>query len=122
MKRQNTLAAVAALICVLSGSAFAKPEKNDATIAKGKTAYTTNCASCHGDKGDGQGSAGKFLKPPPRNFTNAKEKWKAKKDEAGLFETVSKGLPNTTMVGFGHLSEDDRWAIVYYVQTLMPKK
>jgi mono/diheme cytochrome c family protein len=104
----------------------AKPEKNDATIAQGKSAYTTNCLSCHGEKGDGEGPAGKFLNPKPRNFTDAKAKWKSKKfkdakSEEALFDTVTNGLPNTSMVGFNYVKEEDRWAIVYYVQSLMPK-
>ncbi len=30
--------------------------------------YSTFCASCHGEKGDGKGPAGMALKPVPRNF------------------------------------------------------
>ena len=41
-----------------------------ADAAAGKTAYTTNCASCHGDTGKGDGPVGAVLPPPsPRDFS-----------------------------------------------------
>src|SRR5579871_5582326 len=30
--------------------------------------YSESCAECHGDKGHGDGPAGKYLKPPPTDF------------------------------------------------------
>lgn len=37
---------------------------------KGKAPFTTYCASCHGEKGDGNGPAGAALNPKPRNFND----------------------------------------------------
>jgi cytochrome c553 len=42
--------------------------KGDA--AKGEATYKTMCASCHGEKGDGNGPAGAALNPKPTNFTD----------------------------------------------------
>src|SRR2546422_8321702 len=39
-----------------------------AMIARGKDIYTTRCAVCHGDTGDGKGPAGVALPPKPSNF------------------------------------------------------
>src|SRR5690349_8195591 len=37
-------------------------------IDKGKTTFSTTCASCHGADGKGDGVAGATLNPKPRNF------------------------------------------------------
>ena len=89
-------------------------------IKKGKAAYTTNCMTCHGEKGDGQGPAGVALKPAPRNF--AKDPFKKGDKTEQIVETITKGLPGTTMVPYGHLPEADRWAIAHYIQTFRPAK
>lgn len=39
-------------------------------LAAGKASYTTFCASCHGDSGKGDGSAGTTLETRPRDFTD----------------------------------------------------
>ena len=36
--------------------------------AAGKTPYTTNCVSCHGETGKGDGPVGLVLQPPPPDF------------------------------------------------------
>ena len=55
--------ALAALVAGMAPAAFA----GDA--AAGKTIYTTNCVSCHGDTGKGDGPVGVALQPPPRDFS-----------------------------------------------------
>ena len=37
---------------------------------------------------------------------------------AGVFETLSTGVKGTAMVPFKQLSEEDRWAVAYYVMSL----
>ena len=82
-------------------------------LKKGETSYKTNCTICHGDKGDGNGVAGAALSPKPRNF--ATDKFKAGTKPEQIFNTVTKGLPGTAMASFGHLSEEERWGLTYYV-------
>lgn len=94
----------------------AAPKLTTELLEKGKTSYTTNCMACHGDKGDGNGVAGAMMNPKPRNFVSDKFK-KGDKPE-NVFKTISTGLPNTSMMSFGHLSEEEQWALTYYVLNL----
>ena len=48
--------------------------------AAGKALYTTNCESCHGPTGKGDGPVGKSLNPPPRDYTKGEFKFDTDKD------------------------------------------
>jgi len=80
------------------------------------TLYIQRCASCHGDKGHGDGPAGKYLQPPPADLaTSLKGKtddWIAKVIKSG---GVSVGL-SPTMVPNPDLSEDQIKGLVDYVK------
>ncbi|HYO65039.1 MAG TPA: cytochrome c [Archangium sp.] len=103
---------------VVSGSAVGAetPKATPELLAKGKTAYTTNCQSCHGEKGEGNGPAGTYLVPKPRNFVAETFKKGSKPEE--IFKTLTTGIPGSTMVPFAHLPEQDRWALTHYVLEL----
>lgn len=109
------------VLAVLTISTFAfaqvKPMKSTPELlAKGKTSFTTNCAVCHGEKGDGNGPAGAAMSPKPRNF--AKDKFKKGDKPEQVFQSITKGLEGTAMAPFGHLPEDERWGLTYYVLSL----
>jgi high-affinity iron transporter len=89
------------------------PKPTPALLERGKTLYASNCLGCHGAKGDGKGPAGAYLLPKPRNFTAEPFKKGNKPEE--VFQTLSTGIPASTMVSFGKLPEQERWALVYYV-------
>ncbi len=92
------------------------PKKTPDLLTQGKKLYEQNCMTCHGPKGDGKGPAGVLLKPPPRNFDRPLDQWTySKGDLKKVFDVISKGVPNTGMVAWSHLSEQNRWALVYYV-------
>jgi len=59
MKKGGVIAAVDLNLVQAPSSEF---------IAKGKVLFNTNCKSCHGEKGLGDGPAGAKLNPQPRNF------------------------------------------------------
>ncbi len=101
----------------LTAADFSKPSPD--LMEKGKKAYVTNCVSCHGDLGDGNGPAGQFLKPKPRDFS--KEAFKNGDKPEEIFSTITKGLPGTLMVGYAHLPEETRWALAHYVKSLRKK-
>lgn len=109
------------LVFLSAGAALAAgPKVTPALLEKGKAIFSANCVTCHGEQGDGNGPAGAYLNPKPRNF--AKDKFKAGDKPQQVFNTVTKGLPGTAMVGFPQLPEEDRWAVAQYVLNTFRKK
>ena len=79
------------------------------SVEEGKKIYDAQCASCHGEKGDGDAPMGKALKPPSSDLTNP-ELQNAIGDDY-MFWRVSEGgaFPpfNSGMTPFkGSLSEE----------------
>lgn len=97
------------------------PKTSPQLTEKGKAAYKINCASCHGDHGDGKGPAGAALNPPPRNLAEVATFVQGSSREK-VFDTITKGVPGKAMVAFGHLSEEDRWGLTDYVLEFSKKK
>jgi len=94
--------------------------------AKGKVLFETNCASCHGTSGKGDGPVGAALQPPPRDFTKAEFKFDANKDgkpgeDADLLLVITNGAAayggSPLMAPWGHLPEQDRLDLIAYVRT-----
>jgi len=117
------------LLLFVLGTAHAKepilPKKTPELLNQGKKLYEQNCVTCHGSKGDGKGQLGAALKPPPSDFTNPLNQWPySKGDLKKVFEAITKGIPNTSMVKWDQFSEQERWALVYIVEGFAapPKK
>ncbi|MCC7440309.1 MAG: cytochrome c [Bdellovibrionales bacterium] len=114
------LAALVVFPLLVSMDALAgPPASTPALVEQGKAAYKIHCIACHGEKLDGNGVAGQYMNPKPRNLTA--DKFKAGSGAQEIFNTTSKGLPGTTMAAFGHVSEQDRWGIVHYILSLRKK-
>lgn len=94
-------------------------EYNKQNIKEGKAYYEIFCDHCHGVKGDGNGpmvSKGVYPAQPP-SYTGA-----AKDLTAGeIYHTIyyGKGVMGSHA---SQISEDRRWKIVMYVQTLQGNK
>ena len=78
--------------------------------------YATQCAACHGATGLGDGPAGKGLDPKPSSFHD-KDRM-AQRSVYGLYSTITLGVNGTGMVGFRTLSDEQRWALAFYVANL----
>ena len=87
------------------------------SIAAGKEIYQTNCASCHGQTGLGDGPAAKGMDPPPPAIGDAAIM--ADATPALLYRVISVGVPGTQMVAWGStLTAQQRWEVVAYLQSL----
>jgi mono/diheme cytochrome c family protein len=88
-----------------------------ATLQRGAEVYDQNCASCHGEKGYGDGPAGQQLSPRPANLARLAHSHMVSDQYADW--TVSEGGQpvGSAMPAFkGILSQRDIWAVVTYVR------
>ncbi|MBI1733804.1 MAG: cytochrome c [Candidatus Rokubacteria bacterium] len=129
---RGALAVVAAASIVAAGAATvwgqaatewkapadAKNLKNPEKAADaGKKSVETNCASCHGPQGKGDGPAAAALNPRPANWQSDKLK---KETDGELFWKVTNG--RGPMPPWKHLPEKERWQIVNYIRQLQGVK
>lgn len=121
MKKWVCLITVGCLLLLSSfntvlGQAQKVPKKSPELLAQGKKLYDQNCVTCHGPKGDGKGQLGAALKPAPSDLTKAFNQWAfGKGDLKKVFDVITKGIPNSSMVKWDHLPEQERWALVYFI-------
>jgi mono/diheme cytochrome c family protein len=93
----------------------AKKTKNPVKgVGNAKKNVETNCVTCHGASGKGDGPAAAALPPPkPADWTSAKVQAES---DGELFWKISNG--RGAMPPWKHLPEKDRWEIVNYIRTL----
>lgn len=85
-------------------------------LARGASLYATQCASCHGDTGRGDGPMAARLDPPPIAFTDPERA--RQRSLMALYQVVSQGVGGTSMPSFAALPEADRWALAFYIGTM----
>lgn len=88
---------------------------------RGQQLYSeAGCEGCHGVEGRGDGPAGQALNPRPREFqdTTAYQKGSSQEEITAMLE---EGIEGTAMVGYSHLSEEDRSAIAAFIVYLQDK-
>lgn len=62
---------------------------------RGENLYKNNCATCHGEQGDGRGPRAYFINPKPRNFLHTSSR--ANLNRPTLHRVISKGKLRTEM-------------------------
>jgi mono/diheme cytochrome c family protein len=88
---------------------------SDELAAKGNTLFKTACVSCHGAEGKGDGVAGAYLNPKPRNFTNTSG-WINDSKISGIYKTLSEGILGSAMVAFDTFTPEDKFALAQYIR------
>jgi mono/diheme cytochrome c family protein len=139
MIKKSTLPAFAIVIAV-GGAGFTQGNRNPsaalnnpvpavpASLSAGKSAYDTNCASCHGNMAQGAEKAGVVIsiiqeqggKQPP-DLTD--DKWDHGSSDGEIYSVIKKGVPPTMMAGWdGRLPDTEIWNIVNYLRAVAAKK
>jgi mono/diheme cytochrome c family protein len=87
----------------------------DEAAPEGAEVFRSNCESCHGPEGHGDGVASGSLDPKPKNLALLQE-------SAGddyLFWRISEGKPGTSMVAWkGILTEEQIWQTISFLRSL----
>jgi len=83
--------------------------------AAGAEVFKTNCESCHGPQGHGDGPAGAALDPAPKNLAVLQ----ATAGDDYLYWRVNTGKEGTGMVAWkGTLTDEQIWQAIAFIRTL----
>jgi len=83
--------------------------------SQGAEVFHTNCETCHGRQGHGDGPAGQALDPRPRNLAQVQ----TTAGDDFLFWRIREGKPGTSMVAWkGILTDDQIWQAISFIRTL----
>jgi cytochrome c oxidase cbb3-type subunit 2 len=92
-------------------AAQAEPAIPPAVLALGEKVYAARCAQCHGEKGDGNGSAAAQFPIAPTNFQEQRPSL------AASLRAVRNGIEGTPMAPWtNELSEPELSAVAYFVR------
>jgi len=81
--------------------------------------FLQQCARCHGETGDGQGT--EELDRPARSFQDGG--FSFGDTELAIYRTITHGIPGSPMPAFGDgMTDDQRRAVAAYVRTLCPPR
>lgn len=99
-------------------------EADEAVLKAGGKIYAKKCAKCHGESGDGKGSAAgeMVIKPTALSAPG----YMAGRKDGQLFWILMNGSPNTEMKAFGpgsdqNYSEDELWQVIAYMRSTFTK-
>lgn len=74
--------------------------------------FQSHCATCHGAQGKGDGPASIGLEPPPTDFSDRERA--LNRSILGLYDAISNGIAETSMVAYDQLSDQQRWSLAFY--------
>lgn len=87
---------------------------SDTELSQSQALFAEQCASCHGERGRGDGPDAGELSTSPIDFTD--QAFMGYKSAADLYQSISGGLGE--MHAFADLGEDDRWALTAFLRSL----
>jgi mono/diheme cytochrome c family protein len=96
-------------------AAVANPiEIDDESLEAGASLYAANCATCHGETGEGDGPAAAGLEKKPADLHEGHVQ---ENSDGALFYIISHGRADTPMPAWDKLlSEDERWHLVNFLR------
>ena len=99
-------------------------EATPAALLKGRALYQKHCASCHGDKGKGDGPAESYEIEPATDLTDPALQERLTDGE--ILWKITTGLKSGTDVIMPSIAqrvpaEEDRWKLVRFMRTLAAK-
>jgi mono/diheme cytochrome c family protein len=99
-------------------------EATPAALLKGRALYQKHCASCHGDKGKGDGPAETYEVEPATDLTDTALQERLTDGE--ILWKITTGLKSGTEVIMPSIAqrvpaEEDRWKLVHFMRTLAAK-
>ncbi len=95
---------------------FSISKPTDELVEKGKQLYSANCASCHGEDGNGDGPAATGLNPAPRDFTDPSN-WKNGAKLVNIYQTLEEGIAGSGMIAYDFIIPEEKFAIAHYIRT-----
>jgi mono/diheme cytochrome c family protein len=85
-------------------------------LLQGESLYQGNCASCHGESGDGKGLEAANLSVRSTNFTD--QELMADLSAEQLFQAISEGISPDMPAFAEQFSAEERWALSAYLRSL----
>jgi mono/diheme cytochrome c family protein len=93
-------------------------EADEVSLERGELLYGVNCALCHGESGQWNGSIAQLLaKKKPTDLTSDVVQVKS---DGSFFLVISNGVPETMPALNENLTVRDRWDVVNFVRTFTP--
>ncbi len=99
-------------------------EQREAATRRGAKLFARSCAACHGRLGQGDGPGADDLDPRPRDLSSTDFRYRTTESgstpsAADLRRTIRRGLPGSSMPGFGDLFSDRELdQLITFVQSL----
>lgn len=85
-------------------------------LKRGAALYQSQCASCHGAEGRGDGPLAAGMEPPPIAFTDRERA--RERSLFSLHQSITRGVEGTAMKAFPELSDEERWALAFHVSSM----